>query len=421
LEAQLGLVSSVTLCSSYSRGIHLYFPFNEALPSWKIGKVISSVLTSRGFSVEGGQLEVFPNNRLFSNDGESVLFKGHRLPLQAGSYLLNDDFMPINGEQDTFVKLWRMAQSRNALDLQLLEQVEQVFRKPYLLSHSGAKFLNDLNAEIDRGWTSEQQSNYLFGRIAMRTYIFSEVLYDMQLTGKALAEKIAEIAQNAPGFFEFSNHISDLMKRAWDWARSVEASRYYPYRSKVLKQEKSCASNWNERQSKAAHQRIKDAVVRLQQTDMWPGGATARVELLVLETGASKATLYKPQNKKIWYPEVAIEEVPGEERAVGATPPEEHSNLLGTGGCNGLPDEDFEGERPGLKTVLGVIERLRRARTEQRFMRQQGPQRNSQTTPFASSAFQERIDEFLRSGDSILIREAERLTERLKRGGDSIV
>jgi hypothetical protein len=90
--------------------------------------------------------------------------------------------------------------------------------------------LNDLNAEIEQGWTGPGQTNRLLGRIAMRSYIFGHVLYtDKPLEGSALVHDIVTIAQNLPGYHDWCQHQQEVEKRAQDWMLAIEQSRYFHY------------------------------------------------------------------------------------------------------------------------------------------------------------------------------------------------
>ncbi|MBW4474827.1 MAG: hypothetical protein KME45_31285 [Stenomitos rutilans HA7619-LM2] len=56
----LGLVQAVVCTSSYSGGLHLYFPFDTEQKTWAIALAVSTLLENSGFKLAPGQLEVFP-------------------------------------------------------------------------------------------------------------------------------------------------------------------------------------------------------------------------------------------------------------------------------------------------------------------------------------------------------------------------
>jgi len=132
---------------------------------------VSTLLEKAGFKLAPGQLEVFPNCKAYVTSGEHSRYNGHRLPMQAGSYLLNADLQMLWGNQATFVQHWQFAQQRNSLDTKALDRIlKAARRRQFRVTGKADKFLNDLNAEIEQGWTGPGQTNRLLGRIAMRSY-----------------------------------------------------------------------------------------------------------------------------------------------------------------------------------------------------------------------------------------------------------
>jgi hypothetical protein len=191
----LGLISNLTIQSSHSGGLHLYFPFEQAQTSWKIALAISTLLENAGFKLYPGQLEIFPKPKPYATDGKPSLFGAHRLPLQMGSYLLDRDYQPVAYSQSRFVEQWTYCTNRNDLNKKQLDRlVKQIKRRCFKLSGKADKFLNDLNAEIELGWTGYGQTNRLLGRIAMRTYVFHHILHGGEpLTGDQLVAQLYKL------------------------------------------------------------------------------------------------------------------------------------------------------------------------------------------------------------------------------------
>jgi hypothetical protein len=221
---------------SYSSGLHLYFPFPNAQSSWQLAIALTTLLENAGFKLNPGQLESFPNPRPYLVEGTPSLFNAHRLPLQAGSYLLNTEFQPIWSTQQVFVQQWQFAQGRNDLDTKLLKQIlKQAKRKFFRISGKADKFVNDLNAEIELGWTGPGQTNRLLGRITMRSYIFHHVLSGGKpLQGATLIEDIVETAKSLPGYQEWCQHQHEIDHRAEEWAKCIESSHYFHYGDPIL-------------------------------------------------------------------------------------------------------------------------------------------------------------------------------------------
>lgn len=302
----LGLTKAIACTSSYSNGIHLYFPFEQAQDSYQLARVVQVLLENAGFIFSPGLLELFPNDRGFV-DGIPTLYAAHRLPLQAGSYLLNQDYERIWSDQTTFVQQWQFAQRHNQLDDKTLHQVlKAAKRKKYRISGKANQFLNDLTTEIYQGWTGFGQTNRLLGRIAMYAYVFWHSLHGCApLKGRALLRQIVEIAKSLPGYTEFCRHQHEIEQRAEEWAASVESSHYYPYglgKNKTLPTpaDGQAPPTWHEQQQEDARERIRTAISQLLETNTLPAKPTARFHALV-NHGIGGATLYK--HKDLWHPE----------------------------------------------------------------------------------------------------------------------
>ncbi len=354
----LGLPSSILLTSSYSGGLHLYFPFDQPQVSWEIALGVTTLLHNAGLKCAPGQLEVFPNPRKLSTSshGEVSLYAAHRLPLQAGSYILSDDLEPVYSSQERFAELWHHTSGHNTIDSQLLKQtLKSSRRQEYRVTTKAEKFLNDLNAEIEPGWTGTGLTNRLLGRIAMRSYVFGHVLYaQAPLAGEALVADIVRVARELPGFYEWSNHVHEIKEKAKDWARAVEQSHYYPYGVNRTPKVSVMVglSAYNEEKAKQAREKIRLAIAALLNEGQLPITVKTRFTMLTKRFSIGGPTLYK--NKDLWHPNhlrggdsgenppdppTDLEMTAGAER-FGALSPASHPSLLVEEGCNPLPDED---------------------------------------------------------------------------------
>ncbi|WP_204137592.1 hypothetical protein [Halomicronema sp. CCY15110] len=427
----LGLVSAITCTSSDSRGLHLYFPFETPQNSWQLSAAVTVLLENQGFKCQPGQLEVFPNRKLYVADSTPNLFNAHRLPLQSGSYLLNGELEPTLSTQETFVQQWRCCQQRNEVQAATVQQVlKQSRRKQHRLSRRADQFLNDLNAEIEPGWTGKGQTNYLLGRITMRAYVFHHVIHGgLPLSGDTLISEIVTVAQSLPGYREWCGHQHEIHHRAAEWARCVENSHYFPYgaqHGKYKAQKETTKQNevemtWNEQRSLTAQDKIRAAMQDLLNTHELPATATARFHKL-LNYGIGGSTLYK--YKDLWHPDLwkssqtpqPLNEREASAMAAPATasyatsllPGDDRNSLPGKGLT--LSGETFEG--------LEVRNEMGQAGWRQQFLRlkvrrsQQKSEVRSQSVAYQQSTarqnrqrhLEKKVD-YLRSGDPILIRE----------------
>ena len=451
----LGLVRSIICTSSYSKGIHLYFPFEEEKFSWKIAAAVTTLLENQGYKIAPGQLEVFPNLKPYLPEGAPTLYNAHRLPMQAGSYLLNEALEPIWSSQERFVSQWQIAQAKNDIDAATLELLlKQSRRVRYRITTKADKFLNDLNAEIELGWTGSHQTNHIIGRIAMRSYIFGHILYaEDPLEGQALIDDIIGIAITLPGYEEFCGHQDEIEKRAKEWARSVEGcSRYFHYgRKSPNKTEADDAPTWNELQAEAARDRIRAAIADQLDRGTLPATTTARFKALT-SYGISGKTLYA--NLDLWHPEHLwktpsdspsfnkTSELDRLEEASSSGSPESlllpkgcnsptgkglnNSKLpdLATAGCNALLDktsndlepaetaaeaaaETDETELIGIEQVRAAIAKIQAAKQAAKEQRAEEQRRDRETQAAAHrEAKAQQMRQFLTSGDPILRAEA---------------
>ena len=369
----LGLIFNISLTSSDSSGLHLIWPFNKSVPSLQLGIAITALLESAGFKVTDGTLEVFPNRKPYVANGTPTLFKAHRLPLQQGSYLLDDELNPVSSSHLRFVQRWHTAKGKNDISTKKLkrtikQKVQYAYRK---VSGKASKFLNDLNTEIEPGWTDKGQTNRLLGRIVMRTHIFGHILgATAPLAGRALADEVERIARRLPGFDTFCGHRHDLRKRICEWVRCIDNSHYFPYSSGkplVVKQ----GPTWNEEQREKARGRIHSALIDLCRRRALPSAITARAKALS-SYGISQDTLY--QHKDLWHPEhissdirelIAAEQrisdletqlAEGQASAEDAACPSSATSLLGAAGCNSpcsKVSSDSSTAKTGLEGRLG--------------------------------------------------------------------
>jgi len=441
----LGLVSYLLCTSSYSGGLHLYFPFSNAQSSWQLAIAVATLLENAGFRLNPGQLEAFPNPRPYIVEGTPSLFNAHRLPMQTGSYVLNSDFQPIWSNQQVFVQQWNFAQNRNDLDTKLLKQIlKQAKRKFLRISGKADKFVNDLNAEIELGWTGPGQTNRLLGRITMRSYIFHHVLSSGKpLTGTALIEDIIETARSLPGYQEWCQHQHEIEHRAEEWAKCIESSHYFHYgdqkgkfkaTSEELEKAIEQAPTWNQQKSERTRERIRNAIANLLENGSLPFNATARFKTL-LDYKIGGGSLYR--HRDLWHPnylteaefnlETVAERDEQSDCAEGASDCHSLTSLFPSADGNDLPanassDSIFQiqpeldgnplleqGFEPsgGVQFVQQTLADIQAQQAARREASQIAGQRQQQIKREVSNAkLVTRMQQFLASGDPILVAEA---------------
>lgn len=193
----IGMTRCISIQSSYSEGLHFYFPFTKPAKSWVAAELFKNTLEAAGFEFEGGKLESFPNVK----SDNKAQYNGHRLPLQRGSYILDGwlDPLPANVQNPKgFVDCWDWALEGQDFDtfIQLLDELE-FGKKP-------EKTINGkFNLDDRLQWTGKGQSNENWGAITA---------YLIEVEG--LRDPVA------------------IEKKAWEWALSHGYEEYASYNEK---------------------------------------------------------------------------------------------------------------------------------------------------------------------------------------------
>jgi len=345
----IGLIGYVALRSTWSGGIHLYFPLPRAVNSFKLACRARLALEREGFKIASGQLEIFPNTKPYAQTGAGFsLFNPHRLPLQpgSGSCLLDDALQP---KSESVADLLRAFQTAAALqDMELLESGLQsdydTFKKHRFnrSADSLSQWRSYLESIKAQGWTGRGQTNYILLHLAAYARVF------LRLSGEQLIDAVESMAKSAPGYEQYCNHKRDIHQRAVDVAHSAEQyywmfgdepSRFGTYayhfgRELGISPPQRPANNIaNFKTSFQASERIKQAVATLNASGNLPDTTRARMSAIIATAktsgrSISATTLYKPQNLPLWHPDhyqTSLEEC-HQELAVPPLPASDDSN-----------------------------------------------------------------------------------------------
>lgn len=321
----IGLISPVLVRSSWSEGLHIYYPLPKAVSSFGLACAIKWTLFNAGILLASGQVEVFPNTKGYGKDGNFVQYKSHRLPLQpeSGSALMNATLEPYSDSIEDLLDEFKQASHQQ--DLKLLEPAmaagweRQKLSRGYGSSGRTEKWQRHLELRVNTGWTAFSQTNGLIKDIATYGRVF------LRLEGKGLIDYTVQTATSAPGYDPFCRHQHEIRLRAAEWISCVEA--YYwplgtdPTRSGTYaehfhrKQALNCPQalnnivSFNATRSAQAIERITVALVHLESSGNLPSTATARsyaiiaAAKLLTGTGISQTTLYKPKYLPLWHPD----------------------------------------------------------------------------------------------------------------------
>jgi len=292
----IGIYRVLILRSSDSGGIHIYVPLETPIATYGLATALKFCCEDAGFKLAPGKLEIFPNCKAYkANDFTN--YNGHRLPLQTGSYLLNDDYQPITNDLGFFLKVWDMSAAGN--NNQELEATIALNKKRPGTHTKGGKSKGqqwqlDCEAAIAAGWTAHGQTNELLGTFAQYGRVF------LALSGDELVQWMISTAIAAPGYKEWCRHKHQIERRCKEWAKDTEGY-YFPYPSSQPRTKKSpWKSNKNDEKSSNAVERIKDAYESLKNSAYET--QTELLNAIATIAKCSLSTLYK--NRSIWQPQI---------------------------------------------------------------------------------------------------------------------
>jgi len=291
----IGLVRPLIVQSSHSQGLHIYYPLWQAVPSFGIACAIKSCLQKNNCEIAAGVIESFPNTKKYESE-----YNGHRLPLQTGSYLLNNDLQIIGKDLNQFVETWLTVQEQQ--DLELLNQAIAEAKANYQPPKDNRRpiqWREDLERQIEEGWTGEGQSNellYLMGKYA-RVFMGCEEI-------EAIAEYITKTAKAAAGFIKYCSDSKRLKQKAKDIAKWC-LKHHFPWGSKNNEpnEEEDREEMANQKAQRQAERikRIKTSVTELKATGQMPATIRGMAQAIAKTAKVSVETLY--DHKELWHPE----------------------------------------------------------------------------------------------------------------------
>ncbi|MBU7587003.1 MAG: hypothetical protein KAF91_29830 [Nostoc sp. TH1S01] len=359
---EIGLCRPVPIQSSESGGLHIYYFFEEKQPSFLLACSLKQTLEAAGFKIKGGELEIFPNCKVYSQ-GRPSSFNAHRLPLQAGSYILDDILEPWSDDVEDLMDAadWSAAgQDYSALTEAIaLAKFQKVIRFPYRQRSAIDQWRHDLEERLGEGWTGHGQTNELLKDIACYGIVFR------QLSGQALVDYIIITACQSPGYTQWCRHQHEIEQRARDWARCCEGF-YTPYpgspqRVNSYKEQfgtvddnKTISLHPNEERQQQTIERIRAIVAQLQATETFPERTSDRAQAIIAASkaqygiGVSQTTLHKPIYLTLWHPE--YQEKPKTKQPVNDCPESNTANLTAEKYPQ-LPDPWLEEPNPEIQTA----------------------------------------------------------------------
>ncbi len=223
----VGFTRYIAIQSSYSGGLHIYFTFRENLPTFKLACLLANTLRGAGFPLKKGHLEIFPNPKTYvvTDDWKQFSqYNGHRLPLQKGSFLLDENYSPYSDDLREFIVAWQWCAENQDLDLikQHLSTTNKHYKSaPTKISTVLTKWKNDIQKVIEKGWTDFHQTNGILYKLAQKVIVFTDWDFDRKLCW------MVDTARKMPGYQQFCRHQHDIRKRCTDWLIWMQKQGYH--------------------------------------------------------------------------------------------------------------------------------------------------------------------------------------------------
>lgn len=320
--SRIGLNREITIRSSESEGLHIYFFLPECVHSLSLALALKHALISDGFQLIKGELEVFPNPKPY-NEFQPTSFNAHRLPLQANSFILDWDLQPTSDDIKVFLDCADLtAQSQDMEVLKEAMKAADEWRKSqYGVLNGGktsaAEFCADLEEQIEPGWTGFHQTNTLLLTVAKYGIIFLHHL------GQNLIDYMQETVPSLPGYKEYCRHQHEIGKRIRDIAASAERYPYVPCPKSPLRQNtyKDNFFGAKEEENKVVRlhpskkrraekiEKVKAVIAALKNQGIYPETRQKRSEAIIQKSkemfgrGGSQTTLHKPEYLPLWHPD----------------------------------------------------------------------------------------------------------------------
>ena len=340
---QIGLCRFVILFSSYSEGVHIYFPLTEEVNSFNLACALRMAVENAGFKIKSGQLELFPNTKTYKKNTQGKNFShfnGHRLPLQpeTGSILLDDDLNPYSQDLGAFFGQMEWAAQRQ--DIEKLKDTLAISRDWYRkrqyrfaqTSNSSKikQWQEDTEALIEEGFSDYGQTNELIREIGKYGRVF------LALGSKELKQYILETITNLQGYKEYCRHQTEIQQRCDHWAKIIEPfwwplgttpTRHSSYQEMNQQGQQTVKnSQLNQERTTECQERLKQTLEHLiQQAITLPKKVGERLKLLcqtskeIFGKAFSQRTLKKLTYLPLWHPKFDKEQSEPETEIITTT------------------------------------------------------------------------------------------------------
>ena len=286
--AEIGLVEALEFQSSFSTGLHLWYPLPMPAKSWHLANLIEDACRAKKLEVRDGVLELRPNKRNFDNS-----FKLIRAPFTGDGNALWIE--GIGGLEDSDVAILRY-------------YFDSVSKRNSLIPLINKTAINASSSSITRAQnTSKNNIFYYKNRLSVGFYgpsqtqeislaalivaRMNEGIESIQL----LRQRVIILVSTAPGFQQFCSHQREIESGSyWTDSTLIKQLQFPP-----ADYEKSWRKVHNDKQAAEASKKALQAISSAIEDGMIYKSENAATAALRLNYGAPCQRWWKkPRNKK---------------------------------------------------------------------------------------------------------------------------
>lgn len=307
---EIGLIKPIIIQSSCSTGLHIYYCFKSEIPTYNLAYLLFNTLTKSKFKIKPGQLEIFPNPKKYvvtTNRKEFTKYKGHRLPLQEGSFLVDKDYIPYSNSIESFISAAK--ESAENHDTEFIEEATKAARKDRKqykkVNHKKQKIIElwkkDLTKIMEKGWVNYHQTNTILLEVSKYIIVFTQTEEKEQLS------KMIKIVTELPGYEKYCRHRHEIKKRCKEWLQYSRRFYWEIGSTRTRKNETSFKQHFgeietNKKEQEEAKHRLEETIQHIKETEFVSvlslfNSITTQSKKL-FGKGFSNRTLYK--HKKLW-------------------------------------------------------------------------------------------------------------------------
>ncbi len=247
--AEIGLIEALEFQSSFSTGMHLWYPLPAATKSWELANAIEDACRAKNLEIRDGVLELRPNRRNLDSN-----FKLIRAPLSGeGNALWLGDIGCLE-ESDVAILRHSFNSAANYNSLMPLQEKPAIVACSSSITRSKKSSNHKLEfykCRLADGFSGPGQTQEI-SLAALIVARMAEGVGSVHL----LRKRLIELVTSAPGFRQYCDHQKEIESgRFWSEATLKKQLQFSP-----ADYEKSWRKIHNEKRAREAAQKAQKAI-----------------------------------------------------------------------------------------------------------------------------------------------------------------